>query len=134
MKKQVCYLCNYNCQNCFHSDFCGDYQDKPELGIPEISVSTAFMELCHCRHSIPEAVDGSIFDTEVDPTDVYGLEEHAMNVLKSLQIEHLNLYVTGLTVALVAVLNAARKLGVAVMLYHYDRTSGSYYSQEVWQY
>lgn len=44
---------------------------------------------------------------------------------------NLRLYVTGLSVALVAVLNACRGLGITVELLHYDRESGSYYSQEV---
>ena len=44
---------------------------------------------------------------------------------------HLDLYVTGLSVALVAVLNAARVRGVSVTLYHYDRETGEYYAQEV---
>lgn len=44
---------------------------------------------------------------------------------------HLDLYVTGLSVALVAVLNAARVRKVSVTLYHYDRETGEYYSQEV---
>ena len=43
----------------------------------------------------------------------------------------LRLYVTGLSVALVAALNACRGLGITVELLHYDRESGSYYSQEV---
>lgn len=42
-----------------------------------------------------------------------------------------DLYVTGLTVALVAVLNACHKLGIVVTLYHYDREEGNYYPQQV---
>lgn len=43
----------------------------------------------------------------------------------------LNLYVTGLTVALIAVLNATRELNIKVTLWHFDRENGKYYSQEV---
>lgn len=43
----------------------------------------------------------------------------------------LNLYVTGLTVALIAVLNVCRKEGIKVTLYHYNTESGDYFPQEV---
>lgn len=43
----------------------------------------------------------------------------------------LNLYVTGLTVALIAALNVCRKEGLNVTLWHYDRVTGSYYPQKV---
>mgnify|MGYP000961133140 CR=1 FL=1 len=43
----------------------------------------------------------------------------------------LRLYVTGLSVALVAALNACQELGIDVELLHFDRASGDYYSQEV---
>lgn len=42
-----------------------------------------------------------------------------------------NLYVTGLTVATVAVINVCREEGIDLTLYHYDRESGSYYPQKV---
>ena len=44
---------------------------------------------------------------------------------------HINIYVTGLTVALIASLNAMRKEGISVTLYHYDRDTDSYFPQEV---
>lgn len=44
---------------------------------------------------------------------------------------HVNIYVTGLTVALIAALNAMRKEGISVTLYHYDRDTDSYFPQEV---
>ncbi len=51
--------------------------------------------------------------------------------LESLEISKLNLYVTGLTVALVAVLNVTRELGIEVTLYHFNRETGEYYPQKV---
>ena len=59
------------------------------------------------------------------------LESEAKEKLESLNITKLNLYVTGLTVALIAVLNATRELGIKVTLWHFDRESGKYYCQEV---
>lgn len=44
---------------------------------------------------------------------------------------HINLYVTGLTVALIAALNVCRDEGVSVTLYHYNRDTGLYFPQEV---
>lgn len=43
----------------------------------------------------------------------------------------INIYVTGLTVALIAALNVCRHEGLKVTIYHYDRESGEYFPQEV---
>lgn len=88
------------------------------------------MELCKGRHITP-ATDGAIFETEVNPLDVAGLERFAKAKLRSLNANQLDLYVTDLTVALIAVLNAARELNVNVTLWHFDRESDEYYRQEV---
>lgn len=93
-------------------------------------VDTASIELCKGRHSTP-ATDEAIFETEVNPLDVTALESQAKERLVNLNITRLHLYVTGLTVALIAVLNATRELGIEIILWHFDRESGKYYSQEV---
>ena len=41
------------------------------------------------------------------------------------------IYVTGLTVALVATINACLRVGISVTLMHYNRDTGSYYPQDV---
>lgn len=87
------------------------------------------MELCRGRHEIPQAVDGSIFKTEVDPLDVRALEAEAADVLKGTNT--LTLYVTGLSVALVAVINVCHDLGINLTLMHYNRATGEYYPQPV---
>lgn len=87
------------------------------------------MSLCKGRHKIPEAVDGAIFETEVNPLAVDKLEQEAVKMLEG--VTELHLYVTGLTVALIAVLNAARVYGIKVTLFHFNRDTGSYYEQEV---
>lgn len=101
---------------------------------------TLNMGLCEGRHEIPQVTDGYIFPSEVNPTNVHKLGEIAFNKLKDFYFENdrlqLNLYVTGLTVALVSVLNACRLLdpeffNLKVTLYHYDRDTNSYYPQEV---
>ena len=87
------------------------------------------LALCQGRHSMPTEVVGSIFGQEVNPLDVQGLEQIALDRVKG--INSLTLYVTGLTVALVAALNACKKAGVKVVLMHYNRDNNCYYTQEV---
>ena len=116
-------------------------------------MKTLKMGLCQGRHDIPD-VDGYIFSQEINPLDTSGAETAAQERLLFLYPEvttstsclpnqadytdipvyvrgHLDLYVTGLTMALIAALNACRKLGIAVTLHHYDRNTGGYYPQTV---
>ncbi len=89
--------------------------------------------LCQGRHSIPQ-VSSYIFAQEVNPLDVDGLTRQAVISLYNLKkqgITAIDLYVTGLTVALVAVINAAISHGIILTLYHFDRESGNYYPQEL---
>ena len=112
--------------------------------------------LCAARHEMP--VNTFLFDTEVNPLDVNGLAARAEERLHTLAEEvgvtvtekvcktlntsnddvyrrcydaRLVIYVTGLSVALVAAINAALPLFAEVVLMHYDRESGQYYEQEV---
>lgn len=85
------------------------------------------MGLCAGRHEIP--VREYIFPNELDPLDIKGMEMQAREKLAG--TSELILYVTGLTVALVAVVNVCRELNIKLTLMHYDRTSGDYYPQEV---
>nr|DAG52805.1 MAG TPA: hypothetical protein [Caudoviricetes sp.] len=130
MKKYACSKCNGNCMGCWHADECNQWLDIEPYNPCEIYVDTASMELCKARHETP-ATDGAIFETEVNPLDVAGLETEAKSRLENLNIKKLDLYVTGLTVALIAVLNVARELNISVTLWHFNRENGDYYSQEV---
>lgn len=85
------------------------------------------MGLCAGRYEIP--VREYIFPNELDPLDIKGMEMQAREKLAG--TSELILYVTGLTVALVAVVNVCRELNIKLTLMHYDRTSGDYYPQEV---
>ena len=84
---------------------------------------------CGSMSRIPQAIDGSVFGTELDPLDLSGMEREAAKQL--CDVFTLNLYVTGLTVALIAVLNVCREQKIKVTLYHYNRETGNYYPQEV---
>lgn len=91
----------------------------------------ARVALCESRHEIPQAVDGAIFGQSVDPTSPLRLEAEARRVIKESGVEYLTVYVTGLSVALVAVINACHALGVHLTLMHYDREKGKYFHQVV---
>ena len=114
-----------NCMNCIWADCCHNYCDVA----PYDCYCQATLALCEGRHEMPEDVRGSIFGNEVNPLDVADLEHKAE--IRLAGIKSLKLYVTGLTVALIAVLNVAHKNGIAVTLMHYDRNTNSYYRQEV---
>lgn len=86
--------------------------------------------LCENRHAI-EGVEDNIFPAMVNPVDVNKLETLAYLKIKSLQCTTLHLYVTGLTPALIATLNAARALNVTVVCWHYNKYTNDYFSQLV---
>lgn len=89
------------------------------------------MALCEGRHEIPDATDGAVFGYEINPLDPESLEREAGKRLKEMQVKDLHLYVTGLTVALVAVLNATKKLKINIVLYHYNKDDDTYFVQHV---
>lgn len=117
-----------NCWGCFYAEECPVWNDQDAEPV-QIPIAEVYMSLCEGRHEIPRAIDGSIFGTELDPLNLAGMEMEAKKQLHG--VCTLNLYVTGLTVALVAVLNVCREQKIKVTLYHYNRETGDYYSQEV---
>ena len=84
--------------------------------------------LCRGRHKI-EGVTEYVFPQEVNPLDLNKLAEMVHEALAD--CTKLDLYVTGLTVALVEVINYATKNNIALTLWHYNRDTGNYYSQSV---
>ena len=91
--------------------------------------------LCQGRHEIPGVTKYIFPNTITDVTDVKGLEEHAYLYIKNVAEDkdtNIDLYVTGLTVALVAVINACVLLSdVTLTLWHFNNATGEYYSQRV---
>ena len=85
--------------------------------------------LCEGRHQMPKEVEGAIFSNTLDPLNIDGLEKIASDKLEGVQ--SLTLYVTGLSVALVAVINICHQKGIELVLMHFDRATGNYYPQEV---
>lgn len=113
--------------------------------------------LCQGRHDIPQATDGHIFTEIVDVTDTNSLYDTMSEFIDSNKVcsyycgechncdEYyscggsqsmfypikLNVYVTGLTVALVEVINYCGINNIDLTLYHFNRDTNDYYAQEV---
>lgn len=105
--------------------------------------------LCEARHEMP--VSEFVFGNSIDPTDFAGMSKTcmkwleancgihvayqgiALNALDESPIYtsdvHVNLYVTGLTAACAAFIQACAYNGVGLSLMHYDRESGDYIEQ-----
>ena len=90
--------------------------------------------LCEGRHKISGVTEYIFGNTIADPTDTQGLKREAFAFLTDKGVkstECIDIYVTGLTVALIAAINAAKEIGVIVTLYHFDRETGNYFEQSV---
>lgn len=89
--------------------------------------------LCQGRHEIPEVTE-YFFGQTLDPTDINGMYNEAFEKIETQMqdVDVIHLYVTGLTVALVAVINATRTVDMPLILYHFDRETGEYYPQQVY--
>lgn len=85
------------------------------------------LSLCEGRHNIP-GVEGHIYPRIVkDPTDLVGLASTAQEELKD--CTELDLFVTGLSVALTTVIRYCADHGIPLTLYHYDKLTGEYFRQ-----
>jgi len=92
------------------------------------------MGLCEGRHEIitndGEKINEFIFGNNINPIDVEGsISEMCHKALRD--VTSLEVYVTGLTVALVSVINYCIINLIPLKLWHYDRESESYYVQDV---
>ncbi len=83
------------------------------------------------RHEIPD-VSEYIFENALDPADIMGIRSLAQKSLEFLSKgDSLKVYVTGLTAALVEVINICHSKGVALTLMHFNRDTGTYFPQEI---
>ena len=88
--------------------------------------------LCKGRHNIPYVNDENyVFDEIKDIKDTAKLYNIAYEKLKDLNGESIYLYVTGLTVALIATLNICKFFNINVTLMHYDKDTNEYFEQVV---
>ena len=88
------------------------------------------------RHALPPHVKDYVWDydfTSDEIVDIEWQEQYCIDWLNDnlKSGESLNLYVTGLTAALVSMINACHRSNVPLILWHYDRTSRDYYKQIV---
>lgn len=90
------------------------------------------LSLFSSRHPMPPCVEGAVFGFEVDPIDIPAMAEQASVALNG--VTELTLYVTGLSVALVEVIKHCDANGVSLVLMHFDRDTGEYYPQPVFQF
>lgn len=83
------------------------------------------------RHEISEVKD-YIFTNTLDPADIQGIRSLAKKSLEFLSKgDSLTVYVTGLTVALVEVINICHSKGARLTLMHFDRETSTYFPQEI---
>ena len=113
--------------------------------------------VCEGRHPLP--VDYYIFPQEINPLEVEQLEEVSYSKLveianreevvvqnetvvldnqvgyQDITVKVFNakvaIYATGLTVAVLAIVKAAKTLFAEVAVMHYDKSSDSYYEQKI---
>jgi len=88
-------------------------------------------ELCKGRHETPAT--SAIFAETLNPLDVEGMYNMADAAIPA-DCTDLDVYVTGLSVALLAVVNVCMDRGISMTALHYDRESGAYYPQIVTQF
>lgn len=119
------------------SDFNQTLTDLDYEDIPVLKVTTECdLFLFSGRHEMPTWIDGVIFKDAVEnPSNLEEIRESAKSGLlpwiSGMGIDHVNIYVTGLTPALIESINLCHKYGTKVTLYHFNRETGKYFPQEV---
>ena len=99
------------------------------------------VELFKGRHKF-EDIEGCIFNKELrDVKNMYYMQMSIKKAVDALMKRHgvreyrdieLDVYVTGLTVALVEVINFCSLYDIKLVLYHYDKYTKNYYTQDVY--
>ena len=100
----------------------------------EAENKTLNIALCAGRHEIPAAVDGAIFPFEVNPFDFKGMEATAREALRGFSGGKgtVNLYITGMTSAALAVASICFANEINLIAWHYNRDTGEYAPQVVY--
>lgn len=86
------------------------------------------------RHSLPAEVRDYIFEHDIPQdhvTDAEYMSDIAEDFIRHFKPQFLEIYVTGFTPALCAVLKACRAYNISVSCWHYDRESRTFWKQEV---
>lgn len=130
MKKSVYNYHNFLALNMAEVEDFVNIHDNGYWDCEPVKFDADVYGLVRGRHAMP--VSEYVFDEIEDMFNFSKLEVVAFDSLVKTS-DTLVLYVTGLTVATVAVLNMAKKLGYKdVVLKHYNRDNGLYESQWVY--
>ena len=86
--------------------------------------------LCEGRHPEQPVKEGIFAHNIARPSDVKNLEDIA-NKRIPIDCDRLAVYISGMTAAVIAVVNVCRMRNIQLTLYHYNKWSKVYYKQEV---
>lgn len=84
--------------------------------------------VCAGRHTMP--VEEYIFGEEINPTDYAGMYASAWEKIPA-DADEVDLYITGLTAATLAIVAVCQARNISLNAYHYDRDTGEYLCQRV---
>ena len=130
MKKSVYNYHNFLALNMVEVEDFVNIHDNGYWDCEPVKVEADVYGLISGRHAMP--VDEYVFDEIENMFSFFDLEVKALSSIEKTS-DLLVLYVTGLTIATVSVLNVAKKLGYKeVVLKHYNRDNGLYESQWVY--
>ena len=130
MKKSVYNYHNFLALNMAEVEDFVNIHDNGYWDCEPVKVEADVYGLISGRHAMP--VEEYIFTEIEDMFKFFNLEVQAISSIKKTS-DLLVLYVTGLTVATISVINVAKKLGYKdVVLKHYNRDNGLYESQWVY--
>lgn len=130
MKKSVYNYHNFLALNMAEVEDFVEIKDNGYWDCEPVKVEADVYGLISGRHAMP--VEEYIFTEIEDMFKFFNLEVQALSSIKKTS-DLLVLYVTGLTVATISVINVAKKLGYKdVVLKHYNRDNGLYESQWVY--
>jgi hypothetical protein len=102
---------------------------KKKMYSGEVNIKS--LALCVNRHDMPKCVTGAIFPRFIgDPTDIEGIRRQIAVSLHKVDV--LNLFVTGLTVAVTEVVNYCTENEIKLVLWHYNPDTGRYYQQDMY--
>lgn len=130
MKKSVYNYHNFLALNMAEVEDFVNIHDNGYWDCEPVKVEADVYGLISGRHAM--SVEEYIFTEIEDMFKFFNLEVQALSSIKKTS-DLLVLYVTGLTVATISVINVAKKLGYKdVVLKHYNRDNGLYESQWVY--
>lgn len=130
MKKSVYNYHNFLALNMAEVEDFVNIHDNGYWDCEPVKVEADVYGLISGRHAMP--VEEYVFDEIEDMFRFFDLEFKALSSIEKTS-DLLVLYVTGLTVATISVINVAKKLGYKdVVLKHYNRDNGLYESQWVY--